>query len=212
LKHQNSKRLTTYDQFERRARSQFGSSARRAGVWVLPALAALFILTGTARAESLNIEGTYNIYVVDKVADEVWTTMTIYDQKDANFSIKGDGWTGHGTIMWMSGSYEWKLASGKSGRTTFAVRADGTIDGQVTGVGREFNWDYIARRQGKAETPTTAPNQPQATVEKITCKECDTKRDTELAACEHKATPGEELTCSNDATTRWVLALDHCVK
>jgi hypothetical protein len=85
--------------------------------------------------------------------------MTIYGQSGNSFSIRGSGWSGTGQINGNSGFYDWRFTNGKSGRTTFTVRSDGTIDGHVEGPAGDkgLNWAYVARPTAHAQTACVSP-------------------------------------------------------
>jgi len=179
-----------------RAELRIRKCLREIGVAVFLVVCAGVMLAGTAWAQTVNIEGTYDVYERDYSVNRPWTTLTIYGQTGDEFSIKGEGWTGHGTIHWLSGGYDWTMG-GKTRHTAIVVRTDGTIDGSVRdkdNPGPKFNWDFVAKRQVKAMAASNS--------------ECDRMKKEVLPTCEHKATPQEQYTCKNDAEVRWLRCLD----
>lgn len=180
-----------------RIESRFARHSSRIRLTLLVALLAWMIPTGSAFAQTVHIEGTYDVYDWNYSRVVPWTTMTIYDQNDNGFSVKGNGWTGHGTLQWMSGSYEWTYSDGKTRRTTFSVRTNGIIDGVVKDEHdprKQFNWEFYAKGQVKPQASST--------------KECDRVRNEALPACARKGTPAEQFTCTNDTYVRWLGCLD----
>lgn len=179
--------------------SRWRNSAREIGLALLLALSVALMAASSALAQgqSVRIEGTYDIYDWTYSSLQPWTTMTIFNQTDNQFSIKGDGWTGHGTINWLSGSYDWTGSDGKTRHSTFTVRTDGTIDGRVTDKddpSPKYNWDFIAKRQVKPMASSKS--------------ECERIRNTTLPTCEQKGSPAEKYTCKNDTYVRWLSCLD----
>jgi hypothetical protein len=73
--------------------------------------------------------------------------MTIFDQIGPIFQVRGSDWSGFGRIDGNRGYYDWKFLDGKSGRTTFTVRGDGSLIGHVSGSG--IDWTYFAAPKSK---------------------------------------------------------------
>jgi hypothetical protein len=96
-----------------------------------------------ASVDADNIEGTYQLY--EAGSSKAIATMTISNQSGDRFSVNGAGWSGSGSIS--GGYYDWRFTDGKSGRTTFSISADGSINGHVQSAdaGQELNWSYVAR-------------------------------------------------------------------
>ena len=190
----------SFHENEPRRAPRFAELPHRMGI-VLFVLFLLAIPTVKASAQSIHLEGTYDVFDLEGPVHRPWTSMTIFDQTADGFSIKGDGWSGHGTLQWMSGYYDWTTTDGKTHRTTFAVKADGTIYGSVRDKQdprRQYNWDYAARLQVK--NPANS------------IRECDDLRDKELPACNSKPTPGEQFDCSSQVLVRWTKCLDTCIR
>jgi len=183
-----------------RPQSRFAERSHQTGIAVLLVLFLLAIPTGTASAQTLHLEGTYDVYNRDVSSSVPWTTMTIYDQNEAGFSIKGNGWQGHGTLQWVSGSYDWTTSDGKTRRTTFVVSVpDGIIYGQVRDKDdprKQFNWDFFAKLQVKPEAKSWS--------------DCDIIRNRDLPACKNKPTPGEQFACFNELYVRWIRCVETC--
>jgi len=183
-----------------RPKSRLAERSYQAGIAALLVLFLLAIPTGTASAQTLHLEGTYDVYNPLLSSRIPWTTFTIYDQNEDGFSIKGNGWQGHGTFKIVSGSYDWKTSDGKTRRTTFAVAMpEGDILGQVRDKEDpryQFNWDFIAKRQVKADAKTWS--------------ECDIIRNRDLPACKSRPTPGEQFACANELYTRWTRCMATC--
>jgi hypothetical protein len=187
-----------FQEKEPRREPLFAEPPHRTGI-VLLVLFLLVISTGKASAQSMHLEGTYDVYDWGGPVDRPWTSITIFNQNADGFSIKGEGWAGHGTLQWMSGYYDWTAPDGKTHRTTFVVRADGTIYGSVRdqqNPKRQYNWDYTAKLQVKGAAKSSA--------------ECDAVRDKDLPACKTKPTPGDQFVCTDEVLVRWTRCLETC--
>jgi len=112
--------------------------------------------TTSADAGATVIGGSYRVYPSNDVFAAAASAMTI-DQSDATFTVRGDGWTGHGTLSGRQGHYDWAYADGRSsGYCDFSVRSDGSLAGQVHGT--RHDWSYVAQRTAAA--PSKPPSGP----------------------------------------------------
>jgi hypothetical protein len=91
-----------------------------------------------------DLSGTYELRKLNEPNGEVITIMRITFWENDNFLIRGQGWVGTGKLKGKEGYYDWKFDDGKSGRTTFKLNNDGSLNGSVKGSG--IDWDYIAKR------------------------------------------------------------------
>lgn len=127
---------------------------RRIGRIVLGCLGALTLFCASQNCFSQNIEGNYDLYRSED-ASKVVATMIIHDQSGNQFLVTGIGWSGKGQMNGNTGYYDWTFSdgpsAGKSGRTTLALRDDGSLEGHVIGPPGDngLNWTYIARRRAK---------------------------------------------------------------
>jgi TonB family protein len=95
-----------------------------------------------------NIEGDWAFHNNSEPSPTVTSTAAIFGQKGSNFSVRGDGWSGTGSVSGNSGYYDWTFTNGERGRTTFTVANDGTLQGHVQGPSNNpnLNWSFVAKR------------------------------------------------------------------
>jgi hypothetical protein len=107
-------------------------------------------------ASATVIGGSYKVYPANDALAAAASAMTI-DQSGSTFTVRGDGWTGRGTLSGRQGRYDWAYADGhSSGYCDFSVRSDGSLVGQVHGS--RVNWSYVAQRT--ADAPIKSPSEP----------------------------------------------------
>jgi hypothetical protein len=107
-------------------------------------------------ASATVIGGSYKVYLANDALAAAASEMTI-DQSGSTFTVRGKGWTGHGTLSGRQGHYDWAYADGhSSGYCDFSVRSDGSLVGQVHGA--RVNWSYVAQRTAGA--PFKSPSEP----------------------------------------------------
>ncbi len=107
-------------------------------------------------ASATVIGGSYKVYSANDALAAAASAMTI-DQSGSTFTVRGNGWTGNGTLSGRQGHYDWAYADGhSSGYCDFSVRSDGSLVGQVHGS--RVNWSYIAQRTAGA--PFKSPSEP----------------------------------------------------
>lgn len=89
------------------------------------------------------IAGTYILFNAKDPNGASVGEMTITNWDKATFLIRGAGWIGLGKLTVNKGYYNWKFDDGKSGKTTFIVKPDGSLEGHVLGSG--LDWNYLAK-------------------------------------------------------------------
>ncbi len=82
------------------------------------------------------------------------------EDSSLGLTARGTGWSGRGGFDGKSGYYDWRFSNGTSGRTTFTLEGQNTLNGTVQtngGAGHgdpKYNWNFTAARyQPPAPTP-----------------------------------------------------------
>jgi Putative peptidoglycan binding domain len=104
------------------------------------------------------LSGVYDIYDASQPGEGAITRMEVRLLGEKNIAVRGidQDWMGEGRADDRSGYYQWRFADGRTGNTTFDIRADGALLGHVIGEGLDFR--YVARRpDGTQPLPSQEP-------------------------------------------------------